>query len=219
MKVTLFTKKDKPNVDKVIAYLKNEYADVTIFAGKVGDPFPACLKDYDSDLLISYISPWIIPKEILNKTKIWNINFHPGPPAYPGIGCFNFAIYNGEKEYGVTAHLMEKKVDRGKILGIRMFPIEDSTSVYDLSIKSYEQMLLLYFEIMDFVSSHRAIPECNEKWLRKPYKRSELEELCRINPDMPLGEIKRRIRATVYPNMPGAYIELYGHKFEYNLQR
>lgn len=219
MKVVLLSKKDKPNVDKVIAYLKDKYDDVAIFAGKLGDPFPPGLKDYAADVLISYISPWIIPAQILKKTKIWNINFHPGPPAYPGIGCFNFAIYNGEKEYGVTAHLMERKVDTGKILGVKMFPIEEPISVYDLSIKSYEQMLLLYFEIMDSILSRKSLPDCNEKWLRKPYKRRELEELCRVNPDMPQEEIKKRVRATTYPNMSGAYIELYGYKFEYSVHR
>ena len=43
--------------------------------------------------------------------------------------------------------------------------------------------------------------------------RRELEELCKVTIDMEEEEIKRRIRATTYPGMPGAYIEVSGYKF------
>ena len=32
-------------------------------------------------------------------------------------------------------------------------------------------------------------------------------------------EVENRIRATSYIDMPGAYIELFGYKFEYNPKR
>ena len=75
-----------------IAFTKNITKDIDIFYGESFDPFPEKVKKNNYDLLISYISPWIVPKAVLDKTKRWNINFHPGPPEYPGIGCFNFAI-------------------------------------------------------------------------------------------------------------------------------
>ncbi len=65
--------------------------------------------------IISFVSPWIIPENLLNSAQKAAINFHPGPPDYPGTGCYNFALYEGTKKYGVTAHHMEKKVDTGNI--------------------------------------------------------------------------------------------------------
>ena len=44
-------------------------------------------------------------------------------------------------------------------------------------------------------------------------KRKELNALCEITPDMDEQEIKRRIRATSFPGMPGAYVILCGEKF------
>jgi len=219
MKVVLFGKNNKLGIKEVIEYLKIHFKEVKIFLGERKSEFPTEAKRIFSDILISYMSPWIIPKEILSNTKLWNINFHPGPPNYPGIGCTNFALYNGEKIYGVTAHLMEEKVDSGKIIGVKRFPILETDTVYSLTLKSYGFMLSLFFEIIDYIIENNKLPECNEKWTRAPYTRKQLEELCVITPNMSEEEVKRRIRATQFPGMPGAYIELYNYKFEYNEKR
>jgi methionyl-tRNA formyltransferase len=219
MKITLLVKTGKPTVREVLEYVKTHFADLSIYQGKVGDPFPKEAFKESPDILISYISPWIVPKEVLSRTKLWNINFHPGPPEYPGIGCLNFAIYHDEEEYGVTAHLMEAKVDTGKIIGVKRFPLLKTDSVYSLSIKSYGYMFPLFLETMDSIISKKVLPECSESWKRQPYKRKELEELCKIRLDMTQEEVHRRIRATSYPGMPGAYIEFGDFKFEYNPNR
>ena len=44
-------------------------------------------------------------------------NFHPGIlPFYPGKNCVSGAIYNGEKQIGITVHKMNSIIDNGKIL-------------------------------------------------------------------------------------------------------
>ncbi len=219
MKIILFGKNNKPGIKEVIEYLNIHFKEVKIFLGERKDEFPTEVEYNTSDILISYMSPWIISEEILNKTKLWNINFHPGPPNYSGIGCTNFALYNREKIYGVTAHLMEKKVDSGKIIGVKRFSILESDNVYTLTLKSYGFMLSLFFEILDYIVKNNKLPECNEKWTKAPYTRKQLEELCIITPDMSEEEIKRRVKATQFPGMPGAYIKLYNYKFKYNEKR
>ena len=62
---------------------------------------------------------------------------------------------------------------------------------------------------------NNSIPCCDETWARNPYRREELNELCKIDPTMSEEEINKRIKATTYPGMPGAYIELYGKIFKY----
>lgn len=219
MKVTLFTKADKPTVKKTIGYLKKHFNNVTIYQGKIGSPLPEDAFNGSPDILISYLSAWVIPREVLKRTKLWNINFHPAPPEYPGIGCFNLAIYNRERTYGVTAHLMCEKVDRGKIVAIKRFPLLETDSVYSLSLKCYEYMFSLFTEVMDLILRENKLPDCNEVWKRRPFTRKELEELCKISPNMSKEEIERRIKATTYPNMPGAYIDIFGYTFEYNPNR
>lgn len=218
MKISLFAKEGKPALRDVISYLK-KHSEVAVYTGKRTDIFPVSAFNKSPDIVISYLSPWIIPEMVLKRTRLWNINFHPGPPEYPGIGCFNFAIYNGEKTYGVTSHIMDSKVDTGRIIGVKRFALIESDSLYDLSIKSYKNMLSLFFEIMDFILEKKRLPDCNEVWKREPFRRKDLEALCKIDSGATESEILRKIRATRYPDMPGAYIELHGNKFEYNPHR
>jgi len=214
LKVALFIKKDKPTTKEVVEYLEANSEKLLVYHGKVGDKFPHKALDGTQDILISYLSPWIIPEDVLKRTRLWNINFHPAPPEYPGMACYGFAIYNGEKEYGVTAHIMEKKIDSGKIICVKRFPFSEGDSAYSLSLKSYEHMLSLFSEVMDYLLREHKLPEYNEVWKKEPYTLKKLEELRRINFDMPEDEISRRVRATSYPNMPRPYIEIHGHRLE-----
>ena len=219
MKISLFAKLDKPYLKEIITFLKSSNAQLSIYTGSINDGFPKKAYKENPDILISFLSPWIIPKSVLVRTRIANINFHPGPPEYPGIGCFNFAIYNDEKRYGVTAHIMKEKVDTGAIIGIKMFPLLKNDSVYSLSLKSYKHLRDLFYKTIGFILKNNSLPNTITSWKRKPFLRKELEDLCLINYKMSKKEIEKRIRATVYPNMPGAYIKLAGYKFEYAQNR
>lgn len=212
--VALFAK-NKPGMDKAIGYLREHFKKVDLFTGKVGDAFPrkALLRKYD--ICVSYISPWVMPKKMLDNTREFAINFHPGPPEYRGIGCTNFAIYNNEKKYGVTVHIMLPKVDSGRIVDVRRFPISRKDTLVSLTDKCYRQIMRQFREVFDHRIKKGRLPECRERWSSKLYTRKELDELCRVSVDMPAKEIARRVKATDFPNMPKAYIELYGYKFEF----
>ncbi|MCQ9206950.1 MAG: hypothetical protein NG740_03620 [Omnitrophica bacterium] len=219
MKVILFAKEGKPTVKDVVEFLKTHFSETLVYLGNPGDNLPEKVFNEKCDILISYLSPWIIPRTILDISKFANINFHPGPPKYPGIGCFNFAIYNEEKTYGVTAHLMEEKVDTGNIIAVKRFSLPENDSVYKLCRRSYAHMLLLFYNVMDFILRNNVLPASREVWKRKPYLREELNMLCLVKPGMPHREIEKRVKATTYPGMPGAYLKLSGHRFEYSPKR
>jgi methionyl-tRNA formyltransferase len=68
---------------------------------------------------------------------------------------------------------------------------------------------------MSLILEGKELPASDESWKRKPYKRKELNELCKITPDMPEEEIRRRVKAVTFPNAPGAYIEMGGMNFNY----
>ena len=72
---------------------------------------------------------------------------------------------------------------------------------------------------MNYILENDSLPKSKESWKRKPFKRRELEALATINTNMSKQEINKRIRATYYPQKPAPFIELYGHKFEYNPDR
>ncbi|EKD26228.1 MAG: hypothetical protein ACD_79C01302G0009 [uncultured bacterium] len=210
----LFLAKEKPLTEHVIELIKLHVKDPDIKIGKLNDKFPVCLNN-EYDIIISYISPWIVPYELISKTKIAAINFHPGPPEYPGIGCTNFAIYNSENEYGITVHHMEKKVDTGKIISVKRFPIFKNDTVYSLSVRCYAYIYVSFVEIFSMILLNKKLPSANERWYRKPYTRKELNDLCKITPDMTENETERRVRATSFPDMPGAFVEIKGKRCKY----
>jgi len=199
-------------------FIQLHFPNHRIVLGLRGDDFPEDIKKWKGDYIISYLSPWIIPESLLKHANKANINFHPGPPEYPGIGCTNFAIYNQEQFFGITCHHMHPKVDTGKIIAVKRFPLYEQDTVYSLTQRCYSYILFLFYEIVSLIHENKSFPECEENWTRKPYKRKELNELCKIKPDMSYHEIKKRVRAVTFPNAPGAYIEIDRMVFKYSTE-
>lgn len=188
-------------------FLLTHYPSTKIIYSERQQPFPAELLNWRGDLIISYLSQWIIPKKLLENAQLAALNFHPGPPEYPGIGCTNFAIYNNEDEFGVTCHHMAPKVDTGEIVSINRFPVYESDTVYSITQRCYSVILNMFYEIISLLMNGENIPVSKEEWKRKPYLRKELDELCRLTPGMEIKEIERRIKATDYLQ-PWAFIEV-----------
>lgn len=215
----LFLTKHKPFSEDAAELVKFHFDSPDIIFGNISEQFPSDILNKQFDYVISYISPWIVPKQVLSKTKISAINFHPGPPEYPGIGCTNFAIYNEEREFGITVHHMDAKADSGDIILVERFPIFKNDTVYSLTQRCYAYIYVSFVNLFPLILQKKLMPKSKEVWQRKPFTRKELEKLCRITKDMSEDEIKKRIKATTYPNMPGAYIELFGNKYEFNPER
>lgn len=208
-------KKDDVFCQKAVDFIKMNFQDALVVLSARGDPWPEELNEWQGDFIISYLSPFIVPKNLLDRAGKAAINFHPGPPEYPGIGCTNFALYDGVGEFGVTCHHMAAKVDTGLIISVRRFPILKTDSVYSLTQRCYASIFDLFFEVMADIVTGGEIAKSSETWTRQPFRRFQLDELCRIEPTMSAVEIQRRLRAVTFPNAQGAYVDLHGHRFAY----
>lgn len=206
--IAIVAKRNKPGVSQLVEYAQEKFTSVSFWEGAQHEPFPEGLNS-GFDILISYLSPWIIPRAVLDTVPI-AINFHPAPPEYPGIGCFNFALNDKVTEYGITCHHMAPVVDTGAIIAVSRFPVTNDESVLSLSIKSYAHMHMLCIQILDCLSQDLPLPQTSETWQRKPFKRTQLEELCRVSLDIPEEQLERVVNATTFPGMPGAYFEIDG---------
>jgi methionyl-tRNA formyltransferase len=183
------------------------YPKANIIFSERQQPFPEELHNWKGDLIISYLSQWIIPSTVLKKASIAALNFHPGPPEYPGIGCTNFAIYDNVDEFGVTCHHMAARVDTGQIIAVKRFPVYETDTVYSITQQCYSHILNMFYDIFSLVMNGENVPVSEEIWKRKPYLRKELDDLCRLTPEMNIAEIERRIKATHYIQ-PWAFMQL-----------
>ena len=200
LKILFIGKMDDPYSRVAADFVELHFKDPLIIFSKRGDPIPSELNDWEGDLLISYLSQWIIPQHLLENAAMAAINLHPGPPEYPGIGCTNFAIYNGEKVYGVTCHHMFSKVDCGPVVAVRRFPVFETDTVFSVTQRCYIEILHLFLELISGVLEARELPASKEYWKRKPFTRKDLNKLCELTPEMSQEEVDRRIRATTYGN-------------------
>lgn len=210
MKILLIINTDKKYSEKVITFMKQRFLNLKIidhnnFSNNLRNNF---------DYVFSYLSKKILKREFLKKTKKYNINFHPGPRKYPGIGCFNFALFNDEKIYGVTAHLMNEKIDNGIIIKERTFKIDKSYDVKKISDESYNEMFLLLKEIVKMIIKNRIVFS-DKKWERKAYTKKDLNKLAKIKNSYSKKKINKIIRCLYMHNKPAPFIMIKGFKFEY----
>ena len=67
------------------------------------------------------------------------INFHDAPlPEYAGLNTPVWALLNGERQHGITWHLMTREVDRGDILAQRRFDLADDETALTLNTRCFE---------------------------------------------------------------------------------
>jgi methionyl-tRNA formyltransferase len=212
-RILFLRKKDNQYAQRAEDFIRNHFHQPLIFAGGRKDKLPEEVLSWRGDLLISFISSWIYPQQLLSGAAIAAINFHPGSPEYPGTGCTNFAIYNEAKEYGVTCHHMNAGVDSGKIISVKKFLLKETDTVFSVTQHCYKLIEETFYEIMNGILNAQPLPVTNEQWKRKPYTRRQLDELCTITPDMAEEEINRRIKATTYKT-PWAFTKIGNHIFK-----
>ena len=213
-KLLFLGKADDEYCARAAEFCKSRFERLTICLGGWGDAFPGEAREWEGDYIISYLSRWVVPEFLLARVRKAAINFHPASPAYPGIGCNNFALYEDAREYGVTCHHMAAKVDTGDIIAVRRFPIIPEDNVASLLLRTYENQIALFMEIAGMLADGKALPQAEEKWTRPPFTRAQFDELFRITADMSRDEIARRVRAVSYEEYQ-PYIEIQGYRFVY----
>jgi len=208
----IYLSKNNPAGRAGLDLLKHHVGDAEIQAwfAKGSEPLPDW-PDWSCDLLLSYLCPKIVPISKLEQSKL-PINFHPAPPEYPGLGCYNFAIYDDAKEYGVTCHRMSPRVDSGEIYRVRRFPMPDSSTVDSLQKRSLVEMHELLNEILAAIMGGNELTRTDE-WRRGPTTRADFETLRQVPLDATRDEVERRVKAFANPNFDGAYLRLHGFDF------
>lgn len=207
-------KSGDPLCQQAYEYCLNNFEKVEGYMGSWGEPLPEPVRIWQGDIVISYLSRWVVPISVLEAAKNVALNFHPATPDYPGIGCNNFALYHGVDSYGATCHHMAKTVDTGKIIKVKTFAVTPSDNVESILEKTYQAQYELFQEVAGMLLNDQPLPDSELKWTRKPFTRVEFEELFKIELSMDKDEIARRIRAVSFGQYQ-PYIQIGKHRFKY----
>jgi phosphoribosylglycinamide formyltransferase-1 len=87
---------------------------------------------------------WLIPSPILTAYRGRIINIHPALlPKFGGKGMYGMHVHRavqqaGEKETGITIHLVNERYDEGKILLQARIPLSGSETAEEIAQKVHE---------------------------------------------------------------------------------
>ena len=220
IRVLFFGRSNCGHSTAALKKLKDSGFDTThVESAKRNESLPEQVLSWSGHYILSFRSLFILPRRLLERAQIAAINFHPGPPEYPGSGCINFALYDDAKEYGVTAHVMNEIVDNGLILNVRRFPIVSDDTVESLVTKSHDAALVQFKSIVDEMSSpdvsewKRLLENgSGEDWRGTARRISDLDSMQILAYPFDAQELKKRLRAVHSKAFP-LEIDIEGRRF------
>lgn len=204
-KVLFLGRKNDHFSDKMIRFLKKKKnINSTVMLSKSFNQklYPNKIFKKKFDFVFSFRNHSILGENFIKKTNFFCINFHPGPPEYRGVGCVNFALYDGVRKYGLTAHLINKKLDSGKILDVKRFIILKKDNVDRLLKKTYKLQVLQFKKIVTVLFKNpknieKLIKKNNkENWSKKITTRKKLNKFYEIKKNTSKKKFLSKIRAT-----------------------
>ena len=201
-------KRGNHNCEQAEHYIKRHFKNYSSLMLNRGEKLSEVDENWSGDYIISYLSPAILSKKLLNNVGVAALNFHPGPPEYPGIGCTNFAVYDEVGEYGVTCHHMKETVDTGDIVFVERFKVYERDDVYARTNRCYAHLQTMFYSVIDLILNGNKMPVSTEKWTKKPYTRADLNNLARVSLDMSQAEMRKRLKALEFPGAQGAYLSI-----------
>lgn len=174
----------------------------------IGNPRAGSCKNFIKniviDILISVNYLFIIEKELINLPKKISFNIHGSLlPKYRGRTPHVWAIINGEKQTGVTAHIIDEGCDTGDIIEQVVIPIDDNDTGADILNKYSHQYIPLITSIITKIKKQDIrLTKQNHSQSSFFSKRTSIEG--KIDWNWQKERIRNWVRAQAYP-YPGAF--------------
>lgn len=161
------------------------------------------------DLLVSWFWTTQLPARFLSIAPRGAIGVHPSLlPRHRGPDPFFWAIDAGDRETGVTAHLLEATYDTGAVLATKRLAIDPAWDAWDLARALDRPSLALLREVVRAYAEGRppaAVPQDDAKATAAPAPGDDELE---IRWSWTAERIVRRVRAAA--PWPGAFTQIRG---------
>ena len=108
-------------------------------------------------------------------------------------------MYNNERYYGSTCHLINEKIDSGQILDVRFFDIDRGDNVESLWEKTEENLLIMFRDFCMGLDepeylSMKMEQNVNYKWEGKANKMKQVDKLQEVPLNCTEKELKNKSR-------------------------
>jgi methionyl-tRNA formyltransferase len=170
------------------------------------------VKQLNADIVLSLQNNMIIGEEWLRifNEKLGVVNVHYAPlPKYGGYWPEMWAIWNGETEFAVTMHYVEKGLDSGPIIVQSWFEISSLETRESLYKKSTQFCYNMVKESLDLILSGKANAKVQDEKLRTYYPKGLPNEGF-LDLSWDSETQSRFIRAISFPGFVGPKIKIGG---------
>jgi methionyl-tRNA formyltransferase len=162
----------------------------------------ARLREADLDIMVANNWRTWLPPEIFTMPLHGTLNIHDSLlPAYAGFSPLIWALINGEKEVGVTAHMMDGELDAGDIVLQRSVEVGPRDTTTDLFHKTVDMIGPITTDGLALIESGKTDWAKQDRANASFFHKRSLED-SRIDWTWPAEDLDRLIRAQSdpYPN-------------------
>ncbi|MGH3433158.1 MAG: methionyl-tRNA formyltransferase [Thermocrispum sp.] len=160
------------------------------------------LKAADPDLIVANNWRTWIPPQIFELPRLGTLNVHDSLlPAYAGFSPIIWALINGERQVGVTAHMMDGELDAGDIVLQRAVDVGPRDTATDLFHKTVDLIGPVVASSLELLAAGRTDFTPQDRSKASFFHKRAIED-SRIDWRWPAEHIDRLVRAQSdpYPN-------------------
>jgi methionyl-tRNA formyltransferase len=165
------------------------------------------IRAIEPELLFSLYNMQILRPALLDIPSVGTVNFHNGPlPRYRGVNVYSWAILNGETEYGISWHWVDRGIDSGDVLARKMFPIAADERPTTLIAKGFRAGLASLEELLPALLAGDAPAQKQDESQATYYSKRDLPNAGRISFAWPYERLERFVRALDFRPLPNAFV-------------
>ncbi|MEV6037769.1 methionyl-tRNA formyltransferase [Nonomuraea sp. NPDC052116] len=194
-----------------VAELAEAHGVPVVLRNRPDDELLLTLKEVEPDLIVANNWRTWIPPEIFTLPRHGILNVHDSLlPAYAGFSPLIWALINGEKEVGVTAHMMDAELDAGDIVVQRAVPVGPADTAADLFHRTVDLIGPIVAEALDLIASGRTEWTPQDRTKASFFHKRSIED-SNIDWNWPAEDIERLVRAQSDP-YPNAFTHYRGER-------
>ncbi|MFF2522898.1 methionyl-tRNA formyltransferase [Streptomyces liangshanensis] len=160
------------------------------------------LRDAAPDIIVANNWRTWLPPEIFDLPPHGTLNVHDSLlPSYAGFSPLIWALINGEREVGVTAHRMDGELDAGDVVFQRSVPVGPTDTATDLFHRTVDLIGPIVRDSLDRIEAGTAEWVPQDRSRASFFHKRSLED-SRIDWTWPAEDLERLVRAQSdpYPN-------------------
>ncbi|MEW1842076.1 methionyl-tRNA formyltransferase [Nonomuraea angiospora] len=194
-----------------VAELAEAHGVPVVLRNRPDDELLLTLKEAEPDLIVANNWRTWIPPEIFTLPRHGILNVHDSLlPAYAGFSPLIWALINGEREVGVTAHMMNAELDAGDIVVQRAVPVGPADTATDLFHRTVDLIAPIVAEALDLIASGRTDWTPQDRTKASFFHKRSIED-SNIDWNWPAEDIERLVRAQSDP-YPNAFTHYRGER-------